>query len=343
MTGLRRLSWATLVFAVGHIVFGAIVRITGSGMGCGEHWPRCHGYWFPPFSRPDLIIEVSHRYFAATLTAAILVCVAWAWRRRREPGVGGSGGVLWPLLVAAGLVVAAALFGAVTVILALANKAVIVTHLAIAMSLLGAMVVAIVRAGPRPRIKEREYDARSSGASSLDRAANPHAASVPTSRRTARSAYGAAAIAFLTLVLGALTAHVPGANSSCTGFPLCAGGLLPTDPSQHLQFTHRVLAFLLTFHLAGLAVGTRRRGERIVAPMALLATTTTLAQVAVAAVMVELSLPAIWRSLHEAVGTLAWVAVCFMAYVAHISRVEPRAEAASDRSPSEPATSGVSA
>jgi len=37
MTTIRRLSYVALLIAFAQIVFGAIVRITGSGWGCGEH------------------------------------------------------------------------------------------------------------------------------------------------------------------------------------------------------------------------------------------------------------------------------------------------------------------
>ena len=53
MIRVRRLAYVALVVAFGHIVFGAIVRISGSGMGCGENWPKCYGRWFPPLTRPD--------------------------------------------------------------------------------------------------------------------------------------------------------------------------------------------------------------------------------------------------------------------------------------------------
>ena len=72
MNALRRLSYAAFFVACTHLVFGAIVRITGSGMGCGDHWPKCHGEWFPPMNRPDLIIEISHRWLAAFLIVSML-------------------------------------------------------------------------------------------------------------------------------------------------------------------------------------------------------------------------------------------------------------------------------
>ena len=292
MTALRRLSILSLILGIGHVVFGAIVRITGSGMGCGDHWPKCQGHWFPPLDRMDLVIEISHRWFAATLSLAIVALLVTALMRRRTPGVSGPGGVLRAASLATVLVVTAALFGAVTVKLELGNKLVIVTHLAIAMALLAVLISSAMRAGGL-------------GAAS---------ASVGTaSEKTWRGARVAVAVTFVVLVLGAFTAHLPGANSSCVGFPLCRGSLLPTG-TQHIQFTHRILAFLLFFHLLGLAIAVRRRGEaRLIIRAAWIAFATVLTQLVVAAALVEMQLPPLFRSLHQAVGTLVWVAVVALA------------------------------
>ena len=292
MTALRRLSILSLVLGVGHVVFGAIVRITGSGMGCGDHWPKCLGHWFPPLDRPDLVIEISHRWFAATLSLAIVALLVTALLRRRTPGVSGRGGVLRAASLATVLVVAAALFGAATVKLELSNKLVIVTHLAIAMALLAVLVSSAMRAGGL-------------GAS--------HASIGTASEKTWRSARVALAMTFVVLVLGAFTAHLPGANSSCVGFPLCRGSLIP-DSTQHVQFTHRIVAFLLFFHLLGVAIAVRRRGEsRLIIRAAAITFGAVLAQIIIAAALVEMQLPPLFRSLHQAVGTLVWVAVVVLA------------------------------
>ena len=58
LNALRRLAYSTLGLAYALIVFGAIVRISGSGMGCGDHWPRCFGSWFPPLDQPTLVDRV---------------------------------------------------------------------------------------------------------------------------------------------------------------------------------------------------------------------------------------------------------------------------------------------
>ena len=84
---VRRAATVALVVAFVHIVFGAIVRISGSGMGCGDNWPKCYGYWFPPFERMDLIIEVMHRYLAFALFVAIAWLVTVSWRVRAERSV----------------------------------------------------------------------------------------------------------------------------------------------------------------------------------------------------------------------------------------------------------------
>jgi heme A synthase len=136
------------------------------------------------------------------------------------------------------------------------------------------------------------------------------------SLRTWRGARVAMALTFAALVLGAFTAHVPGANASCIGFPLCRGSVLP-GPTQHIQFTHRILAFLLFFHMLGLMFGVIRRGEaRLIVRAAIGVFAAILAQIIVAAAMVEMQLPAEVRALHQAVGTLVWVAVVAFALLA---------------------------
>ena len=83
-------------------ICGRVASISGSGMGCGDHWPRCYGRWFPPLNRPDLIIEVSHRYLASILLLALVTLglkVAIERRMRSRSDAAGAatltdGGVL---------------------------------------------------------------------------------------------------------------------------------------------------------------------------------------------------------------------------------------------------------
>lgn len=296
---LRRFSYAALGVAFTHLVFGAIVRISGSGMGCGDHWPLCYGHLFPPMDRPDLVVEWTHRLLASILVLTVVSFAVVAWRARREPRVGGQGGVLRAVLLAVLAVFAAAILGAVTVKLGNTPYAT-VAHWLLAMTLFATLGAAALRAdalgGARARIEH-------------------------VSPRVVRAANVAAALAFLTVALGGLTAKIPNAAIACRSFPLCGRDLDAGPSAFHVQLTHRVLALLLLGHLIGVVAGfSRRRQEsRIVARAAGVAIGLVLLQLVVAASMILLHLPPVLRSLHEAVGVSVWLGTFTYAYLAHVA------------------------
>lgn len=243
-------------------------------------------------NRVDLIIEVTHRYVAAILTLAVLALVFTALRRRELPGASGTGGVLPPAIAAALLVVAAALLGAVTVKLEL-HAAAVVIHLALAMSLIAALALAAVRAGSL------------SGA-----------AIAATSPRTIRGSTVAAVLAFLAVIMGGATANMAGAAVSCLGFPHCRE-IAGTGTPLFVQLGHRILAFALVLHLFGMLLALRKRTEPVSTKRwARIALFTALAQILVAAAMVETGLPLHLRVLHQALGTLVWLTVFVFAAAA---------------------------
>jgi len=294
---VRRFATAAFAIASLHLFFGAIVRISGSGMGCGDHWPKCYGRWFPPLDRPDLIIEVSHRYLASILLLALIATLIVAWRRRAEPGVGGRGGVLRMAALGVALGFSAALLGAATVKLGNAPLATL-AHWTVAMSLVATTVATLIRAGGL------------GGASAM---------SGGVSHRTKRGALAGAAMALLTVVMGGLTAKYPGAAVACQGFPLCGPNADVLPAAVHVQLTHRVLAFLVVLHLLGLATGIFRRGEAPYARRAAaVAASLGVLQLVVAATMVLGHLPPVLRSLHEATGVSIWIATFTLAYLARI-------------------------
>ncbi|MEO8879779.1 MAG: COX15/CtaA family protein [Gemmatimonadaceae bacterium] len=311
MKAVRRLAYATLGLAYALIVFGAIVRISGSGMGCGDHWPRCFGRWFPPMDQPTLVIEWTHRLLAAITVAMVALLVLAAYRIRDEPGGSGRGGVLRSALVAGALILLQAVLGMVTV--RMGNTAwATVAHLLNGALLLAALATTVLRAGGL------------GGASTFG--------SLPTRTRAARSSAAAAAIALVTVLFGGLTAKIPGANSACQGFPLCRGSILPL-PAQHVQFTHRILAFLLFFHVLGLMIGfAKRREAPVVVRTVRIAFTLICLQIVIAAGMVEMHLPPVMRSLHEADGIAIWLTLFALAWLARFPNGHGTRESA--RSPS---------
>lgn len=103
-------GWATLVFNIAVILWGAYVRATGSGAGCGNHWPLCNGALTPNASI-QTAIELTHRMTSGLLLLSVL-CL-WVWTRLRMPGKHPS---RYAAAVAACLVVNEAFLGALLVV-----------------------------------------------------------------------------------------------------------------------------------------------------------------------------------------------------------------------------------
>ncbi len=80
---LARFVWWTLASNLLVIVWGAFVRASGSGAGCGNHWPLCNGAVIPPSPTLHTVIELTHRITSGV--ALVLVVVMLAWARRRFP------------------------------------------------------------------------------------------------------------------------------------------------------------------------------------------------------------------------------------------------------------------
>ncbi len=294
---VRRAAYVALLVALVHIVFGAIVRISGSGMGCGDNWPKCYGYWFPPFERMDLIIEVMHRYLAIALFVSIAWLVVSAFRARRNVRDGGMDGVWSSARLALALWFAPALFGAVTVFTGNPAWATVV-HKLLAAALLAVLAVATIRAGGLggTRIRGQTGTAKAVG-----------------------GATSATVGALLVVLLGGLTAKLPGAAVACAGFPLCGDGSLGGG-AQHVQLTHRILAYLLVLHLGALPFLFRKRGEPdVVLRAAWLGGALGLLQVVWAGWMVTGGFPPVVRSLHQATGIFIWVTAFSMAYLTRIA------------------------
>src|SRR5437762_8314476 len=82
-----RLAWLAATCTYLLIILGAIVRISGSGMGCGDHWPLCNGKLLPPLDLPTLI-EYGHRLAAALVSVLASALAAYAgWL---TPGAGSG-------------------------------------------------------------------------------------------------------------------------------------------------------------------------------------------------------------------------------------------------------------
>lgn len=136
-------AWGVLGFNLLVILWGAYVRATGSGAGCGSHWPLCNGEVMPRSAATETLIEFTHR--ATSGLALLLVIAMFLWARRAWPAghVVRTGALLSLVfivieaLLGAGLVLFelvaddASAFRAVSMVLHLVNTFVLVAVLSL--------------------------------------------------------------------------------------------------------------------------------------------------------------------------------------------------------------------
>lgn len=143
-----RLAWVTLGVNLLIILQGALVRATGSGAGCGSHWPLCNGEVVPLAPSTETLIEFSHRL----LSLVALVLGAWLLRRavrvrRAKPAFFGAAVAAFVFLILE------ALLGAATVLLGLTGDnatvgrgVMVASHLVNSMLLVGALTASLIYA-----------------------------------------------------------------------------------------------------------------------------------------------------------------------------------------------------
>ena len=228
-----RFGWATLAITVVVIVWGAVVRATGSGAGCGSHWPLCNGVAVPLAPATSTIIEYVHRLTSgvAMLLALGLVVAA----RRAFPA--GHRARVWAAWTLVFMLIEAAV-GAGLVLLGLVedNKsalraAYIAVHLTNTMLLLGAMTGTIWW-GSRP------------------------AGGVPIQIR--RSPKLTAALAFM-MAVAATGAVVALGDTLFPATSLAQGFAADMDATSHFLIRLRVFHPVLAVALALVAIALARR------------------------------------------------------------------------------------
>ena len=297
--GFRRLAGVTLVAAFFLIVLGGIVRVSGSGLGCGpagsgfHGWPLCEGDLLPGLDL-NAVIEYAHRVVAMAVGLLIVGLAVWAWRRYRS-----DRGVIAATAAALILVALQGLLDAATVEEGLAPS-LVAAHLGLAMILFGVLLY-LWRA------------ARS--------VASHAAAPAPGGRPLRPLAMAAQAALFLTIVAGGYMAGTQnyglpsyqlgdGAHHACgREFPTCNGELLPfgAAPLVDVHLMHRVLMYVATALVIALVVLVirRARGTRL-ARMAGVAAALLLAQLVVGALNVWLEEYELLILAHLTLATLLW-------------------------------------
>lgn len=288
---LRRLSFdrlalGVLVYTLAVIAWGGLVRATGSGAGCADHWPLCNGELVPRAPSTEMAIEFTHRVTSGLLVFAVAGLVALAFRRF------ASGHAVRRASVAVGAFTAAeAAIGAVLVLLKKVGDDDSVTrafltafHLSNTFFLLAALACAWwwARGGAQP------------------------------AWRASRSAVQFGAALAGTLVVAAAGAVTALGDTLFPATSLRAGLAQDVSPTAHfllrLRVIHPVLALFavaawvaLAMRFAGGAPGPARRLGRVVA-------TLVCAQLVAGAATLVLLAPVALQLVHLLLADLLWIA-----------------------------------
>jgi heme A synthase len=306
------LALATALLTIGLIVFGAVVRVTDSGLGCGNSWPLCNGTIFPPLDNLTAWIEWLHRLFAALIGVLGLITlgVAIAAYRKRNRAV------LWFTVAAALLFFLQSMLGALVVVMDL-PPTFVTLHLGTAMLLLASLLVAAVAALYRPAATHRRDS-------------------------VTWMVYITTALSFVIILTGALV-RGSGAVLACLDWPLCSnealsGGLaglvqaiLPTQQGQlaMIHMLHRLAVGALGITLLLLIWYVfRQRRQASVRWLAAGAGVLFLAQATIGALYVFSFAAPIWGALHVGFAAGTWAALVALSVIETLNTREQTAKAA---------------
>jgi len=156
-SALSVFSVGVLVYNVLVILWGAFVRISGAGAGCGSHWPTCNGTVVPQSPTLHTIIEFSHRLTSGLSGLLAIALVVWVFRALPRGHAARFGAVL-----SLGLIVLEGLVGGVQVLLGLTADStdplrgvVQGVHLVNTFALLGALYLTVLWVSGMPTVRLR--------------------------------------------------------------------------------------------------------------------------------------------------------------------------------------------
>lgn len=157
--GVQRFAWGVLGYNILVILWGAFVRATGSGAGCGSHWPTCNGEVIPRAPSVETMIEYSHRVTSGLALLGVVALLFLAYRhfpkghRARQAAVASTVLMFVEAAIGAGLV----LFELVAQNESMARALFMGTHLGNTFLLLAAITLTCHWFGGRPPVRWRGH------------------------------------------------------------------------------------------------------------------------------------------------------------------------------------------
>ena len=138
-----KFAWFVLILNLAVILWGAFVRASKSGAGCGSHWPLCNGAIVPIAAQTQTAVEFAHRISSCAAFLLVIAMAVWAWRafpaghRARAGAMASVVGMIAESLAGAGLV----LFNWVADDISYGRVIIMPTHLVITFYLLAALTL----------------------------------------------------------------------------------------------------------------------------------------------------------------------------------------------------------
>src|SRR5690606_23810418 len=153
----RRLAWGALAYTLLVILWGGYVRASGSGAGCGAHWPLCNGEVVPRSATAETLIELTHRVTSGLALPLVLVLLAWAFRAfpKGSPVRKGAAFVVAFMVLEAAVGAGLVLFEQVAYNASIGRAYWMASHLVNTFLLLGALTLTAhaARGGAMPRLR----------------------------------------------------------------------------------------------------------------------------------------------------------------------------------------------
>lgn len=280
-------AWSTLVFTVGVILGGLVVRATGSGDGCGDSWPKCGDQFIPPNPTVETLIEFSHRVTSFMAGLGVLLIVILAFRFfpkghivRKAAFVSGVV-LIVEALIGASLVI----YGWVDDDVSLGRTIVVPLHLANTFLLLGALTTTAWWGSGRPQ---------------------------PQRSLRTRDGWWLMGGAVLLVVIGATgslnaLADTIFPSDSLTGD--LAEKFGPTAPwLSRLRIVHPIVAVVGGMVVAWIATGRSRFGTRMTRAGAAAVTWIVLSQMFIGIANIFFLTPLSLQLIHLAVADVLWIA-----------------------------------
>jgi len=298
LSGFRTFAWATLIYMLFVIVWGAFVRATGSGAGCGDHWPLCNGQVIPRAPTAETLIEISHRLTSGL--ALVVVVILFFMARRvsakksalRSAAGWSLGFVLVEALIGAGLV----LFELVAHNASLKRVFSMSAHLLNTFALLGALCLVVHRADAS--IQHRKFNS-----SDLDVLKLPIVTALLLS---------------LTGMTGAIAALGDTLYSAFGSMPLQAYLDNELPLLLRLRLVHPVVAIataaFVVWYQGQVAVRFR---EASMTQLTWLVSGLTLLEIGLGFVNVYLMAPVWMQLVHLGVGVSLWISFMHQSFLAH--------------------------